>query len=199
MIEAAAFVQFPHPGREHVPAGDHMLWNTESQHKRKYLVASGTTVDVSGTALSSGDFCFWGEWEPPSRVVHRWDRMAGLPTVVHEPFWVSPGPPGFRQNTDPWVFGREFLYSNCKQIVRVSNATSLQRLLAGSVILFGSTLGGQFVLDTVFVVAELACRWIPVAGPKIGNPVFQECTVRSCATGRHAGATFTGASEMSGV
>jgi hypothetical protein len=169
-----------------------MPWNTRPGHKRKYLVCPGKTVDVSGATTGDGELLFWGEWEPPSRIVHRWTRTAELPTVVHEPYWMSPGPPGCRQNTDPWVFGREFLYSNCKQTSHTGGATALQQLPTGSVILFGSTLAGRFVLDTVFVVAETVCRWTPAEDPQVGSPAFRECTIRSLASDTpHATSTFT--------
>ena len=54
----------------------------------------------------------------------------------------------WRHNTDPFVFGECFRYSNCRQ----THCEDLRKLAPGSVILFGSNLGGAFVLDTVFVV-----------------------------------------------
>jgi len=192
MSEIARIVQFPHPGPEHAPPGDLMMWNTSPGHKRKYLVSPGKTVDMSGATTGEGELLFWGEWEPPSYIAHRWTRMAELPTVVHEPYWTSPGPPAGRQNTDPWVFGREFLYSNCKQATHTGGATALQELPAGSVILFGSTLARRFVLDTVFVIAEVICRWSPADDPSVGGAAFRECTVRSLASSElHATSTFT--------
>jgi len=59
-----------------------------------------------------------------------------------------------RQNTDPYVFGPVFLFSNCRQFTYRLRPTRLQQLPPGSVVVFGSHLGGQFVVDTVLVVAS---------------------------------------------
>jgi hypothetical protein len=106
-------VQFPHPGPEYNPKNSQrMAWNTEA-HARKFLRSPGRYRDQDGV-LREGDLVFWGEWEPPSRVVERWPRAGKLPRFLHEPVWGSPGRTRPRQNTDPWVFGDAFLYSNCK-------------------------------------------------------------------------------------
>ena len=87
-------------------------------------------------------------------------------------------PEGFRQNTDPWVFGNSFLYSNCKQLTPRGNPSALQGLSRGSLVLFGSSTGGRFVIDTVFVVAEGVCTFTPASD----NPLpaaFRECTFDS--------------------
>ena len=61
------------------------------------------------------------------------------------------------QNTDPYVFGKEFLYSCCKQIKK-GKTTDLQELQAGDMIIFYSRKkeGNGFCcrVDTVFVVGE---------------------------------------------
>lgn len=192
MVAMAQVVHFPHPGGEHAPRGEGMDWNTRPGHKRKYLVAPGRTATITGAVSPEQTLLFWGEFEAPSRVVHRWTPAGDLPTVVHDPYWIRPGPDGPRQNTDPWVFGPHFLYSNCKQVTHKGTPTGLQQLDPGSLILFGSTRDGRFVLDTVFVVADIECRWVPVNQPSIGGPAFKECTVRSLsADNRHAGTTFT--------
>lgn len=152
------FVQFPHPGREHEPDGDVMRWNGRD-HKRKFLEASATYIDTEG--LHTGPVSFWGEWEPPSRVIARYrPTQPGLPHYLHEPFWEVPRK-GPWQNTDPLVFGDRFLYSNCRQ----ERNEKLRSLAPGSIILFGSKLGGEFVLDTLFVVAAGSARY-EVAGSR---------------------------------
>jgi hypothetical protein len=54
------------------------------------------------------------------------------------------------QNTDPLVFGDRFLYSNCRQ----ARNRKLRGLGPGSLVVFGSKLGREFVIDTVFVVSD---------------------------------------------
>lgn len=138
----AAVVHFPHPGGEHVPPGNDMGWN-RGLHARKFLACPGTYIDDDGVAHDD-ELVFWGEWEAPSRVVRRWTRRPGLPTVVHEPYWTVPATDAgvSRRNTDPWVFGDTFLYSNCRQLTPNRRPSALQRLPVGSLILFGSTVGG---------------------------------------------------------
>jgi len=152
MTDRRCFVQFIHPGGEHGPDdGDIKRWN-RGDHKRKFLAGSGAYVD-DGRPIE-GAIAFWGEWEPPSRVVRRFtDHRDGLPAFVHEPLPPVPDRDGWRQNTDPFVFGDRFLYTGCMQHTR-RGPTQLRHLLPGSVILFGSCLErSRFVLDTAFVVA----------------------------------------------
>ncbi len=148
-------MQFPHPGPEHRPGVDlrgRMGWNV-GDHRRKFLQAPGTWVtDAAGGA---GPLRFWGEWEPPSD----WEQLPRpqdrrLPRFIHHA--VAPGPAsGWRQNTDPLVLDG-FWYSNCRQhgSKDAPAPTKMTVLDVGSVILFGSKVAGEWVLDTVFVVGE---------------------------------------------
>jgi hypothetical protein len=124
-----------------------MPWN-RGDHKRKFLRTPARYV-VDGR-LHTGDVGFWGEWEAQSRVVEAWPRDGDLPRFLHEPFYEAPSEDVKHQNTDPFVFGDAFLYTNCRQ----ARHAKLRRLTPGSVLLFGSGPGAGFVLDTVFVVAE---------------------------------------------
>jgi hypothetical protein len=90
-----------------------MPWNVDD-HRRKFLRAPGRYLDTDGRAASA-DLVFWGEWEPPSRVVRRWPRSGRLPRALHEPYWATPQGTEFRQNTDPWIWGQNMFYSCCKQ------------------------------------------------------------------------------------
>jgi hypothetical protein len=103
VADTVAFVQFPHPGGEHVPASDDMPWNVDA-HRRKFLRTRGRCVDADHH-LDTAEVVFWGEWEAPSRVEQRWPTRGRLPRAVHRPYWARPTSTGFRQNTDPWVFG----------------------------------------------------------------------------------------------
>jgi hypothetical protein len=140
------FVQFPHRGREHRPHSAVMGWN-RGLHARKFLRARGRYR--LGGRWQSGPVAFWGEWEPQSRVVDTFPKgPPGGPRWLHEPFWELPRHRSLLQNTDPLVFGDAFLYSNCRQ----TGNGKLRRLGAGSLVLFGSKLASEFVIDTVFVV-----------------------------------------------
>jgi hypothetical protein len=185
------FVQFPHPGGEHKPPGDTMPWNI-GDHRRKFLVAPGSFVN-SERHLREAQLVFWGEWEPPSRMERRWPAYGRLPRCLHRPYWTEPATRGYRQNTDPWVFGERMIYSNCRQTTGPGRrATSMQRLTRGSVICFGSTIDGEFCVDTVFVVAS-AEPWVPAEVAELDvDDAFKTCTGCSITTaGRDAHLSLT--------
>lgn len=182
-------VQLTHPGGEHLPTrhncdGDIMQWSTG--HGRKFMTAKGLTADK---ASELQDLQFWGEWEPMSKIVCRFEANVAdreLPTYLQQPFFpddiaaidanggascdsgCQPTSSGgkknrgaenekreSRLNTDPLVFGDCFLYSLCRQVKNEgTSATPTTDLERGSIILFGSTKGKRFVVDTVFVVAD---------------------------------------------
>lgn len=179
MDDPVFVVQFPHPGAEHVAGdGDRMPWNT-GNHGRKFLRSVGRSIDENGR-VQSGELDFWGEWEAPSRIIQRWPPEGRLPQNLHTPVWERPRTTSYRQNTDPWVFGETFRYSNCKQLTYRQNPSALQELPPGSVILFGSKLDGDFVLDTVFVVKD-SVRYSPNDPPKT-DEAFSVCTIESLVT-----------------
>ena len=150
------FVQFIHPGSEHEPdskAG--RSWNVE-MHRRKFLQQPGRYVAALDAKPVAVDLVFWGEYEPPTRLVKAFTN-----SVLDAPKYLfAPAPVPFHpnkpplMNTDPFVFGDRFFYSICKQNNK-NGPTAMQRLARGSVILFGSGQHRtQFVVDTVFVVAD---------------------------------------------
>lgn len=176
MNEPAFIVQFPHPGGEHRPKTDVMPWNVGS-HRRKFMVADGHYRD-SGGSSAYGKIVFWGEWEAQSRVVRRWSRQDALPTVLHEPFLGEPPEADFYQNTDPWVFGECFHYSNCKQVTnKARTITAMQRLTVGSLILFGSGVEDHFVLDTALVISRSQGSYMPANHDLDVSDEFQRATI----------------------
>jgi hypothetical protein len=153
------FVQFIHPGGEHgADLPGRRSWNTDAEHRRKFLLARGDYVaDLNGTPKTA-DLVFWGEWEPESKVEQLADRGGqDGPRWLHRPYYVRPDAyRGEHQNTDPFVFGDSFLYTLCRQTKPVhghNRPTFLRDLASGSLVLFGSLKRGDFVLDTVFAVA----------------------------------------------
>lgn len=156
------FVQFMHPGPEHGPDRDGAkAWNADA-HRRKFLAAEGTYLENLKAGPESGVIVFWGEWEPESEVRRVPEpRERDAPRWLHEPYYLRPASYSRRgkplQNTDPFVFGDHFLYTICRQFTRTRGEwrpSFLHDLAAGSVILFGSHRRGEFLLDTVFVVAD---------------------------------------------
>lgn len=149
--EKLCFVQFIHPGGEHGMDEDGLKrWNTGA-HKRKFILSRGSAITSAGE-VGAHDLVFWGEWEAESRVEPIEVPVEEGPRFVHRPFYSDPPPAGWRQNTDPFVFGEHFHYTGCLQHTR-RGPTQLRFLSRGSVLLFGSSINRtKFVLDTVFVV-----------------------------------------------
>ena len=158
------FVQFPHPGGEHKPDGSGNIgWNKTHRnnrpngHKRKFMQVRGGWIEEDGTKRS-GDLWAWGEWEPESDLIRKLDRPRSSrnhPRYLWQPYYVPRDDYGGLHNTDPFIFGDCFLYSNCRQGAN----PGLKRLGRGSVIAFGSCkkgVGGEWRwwIDTVFVVAK---------------------------------------------
>jgi hypothetical protein len=198
VLDEPRVVQFLHPGREHGPAEGQTFcpWNTGG-HKRKLMEHPGRALDGSGR-LINGPIRFWAEYEPPTLV----ERLAGSPRSGRPEFLHRVAPMGRRpqggQNTDPWVFER-FLYSNCQQW-RETGPTALTDLADRSLVLFGSHLGGDFILDTCFVVgSSLAYDRLSIRDEGNFPPGFQEavleplgCGVGTCDRG-NAKRLYTGA------
>jgi hypothetical protein len=138
-----------HPGKEHRPDRDGFKdWNHDD-HRRKFLEIDGCCWR-KGTTYK-GPLRFWGEWEPQSEVLAVVDApLADGPMFICRPFYVVPTTYRDLQNTDPFVF-EQFFYAVCRQETKFGQ-TQLRYLKQGSVILFGSSVRGQFALDTVFVV-----------------------------------------------
>src|SRR4051794_27236644 len=113
--EKLCFVQFIHPGGEHgwdEPGLKH--WNQAAAHRRKFLTSRGRRVDANGQ-LREGEVVFWGEWEPNSTATVIEQPIPEGPHFIHTPFLPSRAPEGWRQNTDPFVFGEPFHYYGCLQ------------------------------------------------------------------------------------
>jgi hypothetical protein len=154
MRDRRCFVQFTHPGGEHRPdVGDLKCWNCR-EHRRKYLKSVGRYLD--GETMREGEIVFWGEWEPESRVIRRYERASpDEPRFLWEPFFEAHRDGLWRQNTDPWVFGQRFQYTGCLQHSQ-RGPTQMRHLTRGLVILFGSCRARtRFVIDTVFVVDDM--------------------------------------------
>ena len=127
-------------------------WNTlAASHARKFMQLSGEWTGSDGST-GNGDLWAWGEWEPQSHLLRRLEgpRERGYPQYLWHPYYEVPeGGCGGLYNTDPFIFGDRFLYSNCRQ----TSSTRLRSLGRGSVIAFGSHKAHRWVLDTVMVVA----------------------------------------------
>ena len=150
------FVQFPHPGPEHDPgtSGIRPWPRGDEAHKRTFMQSPATYRGSIDGDDQHGDVAFWGEWEGEARLVTALEPTPRGPRALclPNPHGASP-PPNEKgtppQNTDPFVWGDAIRYSACRQPTN----RKLRNLGRGSLILFGSSVGGAFVLDTVLVVA----------------------------------------------
>jgi len=131
-------------------------WNTDKEHKRKFIHHCGDYVtDINSQPIKTDDLFFWGEWEGNSYFTPFCDCKNDKrlwPNGVHNLFH-SLEIRG-SQNTDPYIFGDNFIYAICRQNGQLRN------LDPGSVILFGTVYNSEkekvFAIDTVFVTSS---RW----------------------------------------
>jgi hypothetical protein len=137
------------------------LWNKKkySKHKRKYIKQEGYYLKNEGDGTfedspSKETIYFWGEWEPQSYFVRLTDNESNkqLPNSLHTPVFSNKEKGLY--NTDPFVFGNYFYYTNCKQPT-LNNILEGEGLEKGSIIIFGTPYGKSFTLDTVFVVNNI--------------------------------------------
>lgn len=150
---SARIILVPHPGSERLPSGgsSRVPWPpSDSDHRRKFLRTYGEWALSTGESGKSW-LEFWGEYEGPTFCTPL-PQGRGLPQGVHS-IDSSPEPP--TRNTDPWIFHPGFVWSLCRHDKVPAN------LPTGSVILFGSTVKGEWLLDTVMVVER---RMVGVPG-----------------------------------
>ena len=98
---------------------------------------NGEWVTANDTERSS-ELWAWGEWEAES-TARELSRPGGDPRLspyLWTPHYVSQPSYAGLHNTDPFIFGKRFLCSNCGQ-PRGGNS-GLRHLGRGSVIIFGS-------------------------------------------------------------
>ncbi len=168
--DTLAIAQFLHPGREspRVKSVQWCPWNRSGMgddnralfsHHRKFMIADACWIDSADQSFI-GPVGFWGEWEPQSLVRPAKVNGEGCPTVHHVPALDVQSCDGdVLADTDPFVFGKHFVYNGCQQHTAHARAngpfeTFLRRLAPGSMILFGSGVNRRFALDTVFVVRQ---------------------------------------------
>ena len=160
MADKRCFVHFPHPGDEHKHGdGSKIGWSKrKNPHKRKFMQFQGEWTDEDNNR-HPGKLRAWGEWEPEAELICEFDakdRRQHHPKYLWKPYWVQRGNYRCLHNTDPFIFGHCFIYSNCRQLPRSKSKHGLKKLDRGSVIAFGSKVKreSKWALDTVFVVGD---------------------------------------------
>ncbi len=149
-------VQLPHPGSmdrrlaqyvNRVKPWAHWAGPGAQKHSRAFIEAQGRALrSAEPSDVVEGHLRFWGEWEADAKVTDLGPGRPGHPRYLQQP--VIRRPDSYRNvfNTDPFVFDGPFLYALCRQ------KGKLLELDPGSLVIFGSTVNGAFLLDTVFVV-----------------------------------------------
>ena len=158
MPDKRCFVQFSHPGREHGPKSGCNWHKSKYDHRRKFMQLPGKWIEKDDTKRE-GNLWAWGEWEPESSLICKFNisgRDSRFPRYLWNSYYVPKDCYGGWHNTDPFIFGKRFLYSNCGQ--SIDSKRSLKQLARGSVIAFGSgkAIHGErrWTLDTVLVVKD---------------------------------------------
>lgn len=168
-------IQFSHPGKEfeikfksrrngrsyifNSNNDGFRFWNNEKDHYRKFLKNEGWYLENTGNSFDptpkKGELYFWGEWEPQSKFMltgNPYSTQPSFPHAVNEALFSNRGTG--KHNTDPFVFGDNFYYTNCKQ-KQTGKGKKLLALPRLSIILFGSEKNKtDFVIDTIFVVDD---------------------------------------------
>ena len=175
-------IQFSHPGDEASKSQNTLKlvppvsgypfvspWLACGQsHRRKFISDIGDYLDAQGKVHSQEDLRFWGEaeWDTAFKNISgvKKQKTTGSPFPLYEHNIQVQIPKSLQSlgsnlaNTDPYVFGSHFYYSNCRQ----DRVLKYHDLSAGSMILFGSNKmwNGKwhFLLDTVFVVEKELCE-----------------------------------------
>ncbi|MDD3153519.1 MAG: hypothetical protein PHS41_01530 [Victivallaceae bacterium] len=163
-------IQFIHPGAERTPfrgenwkpCADHEKgycgWTPcKKSHTRKFLLCPGQYFDWNTQqVVSAENLRVWCEAEWNTKVLALPSPSEGEPKWEHT-FTQLENNCKNKINTDPYIFGETFKYSNCRQ----KHFSELQNLSPGDMILFGSQKQNRtqkgawhFMLDTVFVVSD---------------------------------------------
>lgn len=165
-------IQFIHHGSQfHFPNNLHghetlirpfgiRCWNQEKDgHKRKFISYNGHYLETLNSNPKNANLYFGGEWEAQS--FYKKTPYFGNPNhaknsepnAIHKPIFVRNSIPpqgAICHSTDPYIFNKCHLYTHCKQKNR-----TMRTLSNGSILLFGSKINGNFVLDEVFVVGGM--------------------------------------------
>lgn len=192
-------IQFSHPGKEleikqksrknglsyifNAANTGFRFWNNENDHKRKFLKHQGWYLENKNkvsfdTTPKKAELCFWGEWEPQSEFMLTGNQFSSQPTLPHAVHKAMFSTRGIgRHNTDPFVFGEHFYYTNCKQKQK-GIGKKLLNLPNLSIILFGSEKNKtDFVIDTIFVVDKSETVASYKTHPTIYPKILREATI----------------------
>jgi len=145
-------------------------WNNEKDHYRKFIQNKGHYLKNLNSTPQKDDLLFWGEWEPQSDFSLTGLSVKLKPNAIHKPFISICGVGA--HNTDPFVFGANFYYSNCKQ-----NKNNMNNLNTGDLIIFGTEYDNGFALDTVFVIENSVTAQTYLNSPAAYPSILRQATL----------------------
>lgn len=165
---SGSIIILPHPYWERLPKykKTRLDWPTKNKHARKFLRSKGQWVSLDGSS-GQGNLEFWGEYEAPTFCESTGISEGLYPRMVQEP---DPdfGEPGL--NTDPWVFYPGFVWSVCR------HKSIRKPVKSGDIVLFGSSVKGEWYLDTLMVIKERTESGEGVIGGLYDNMIFSKLT-----------------------
>ncbi|WP_437937585.1 hypothetical protein [Sorangium sp. So ce341] len=176
----------PHSAAERLPhkKSSRCDWPLAHEaHARKFIEVNGQWLSGLDSRPSRGNIRIWCEYEAPTTVTPIHPAHSEHPTFLHHIdvsalHAVASARMSRRHlNTDPWIWDDGFVWSVCKHFTPKRNfRADVANLKSGDVVLFGSSINGNWVLDTVFVAAS---QPIPYKYPHIANPAlspaYREC------------------------
>lgn len=152
----------PHPVDERLPnnSGRHCDWPGATEaHARKFLESRGSWLTALNGGEQRGQLRVWCEYEAPTIATRIPLMSPEHPAWLHEIdapalHAISSARMASRHlNTDPWIWDTGFVWSVCKHFTSGKLRADVASIAAGDIVLFGSSRGGRWMLDTVLVAA----------------------------------------------
>lgn len=149
-------VKFYHSGVVDKKSSNQKNDRYKRKHKRKLIINEISFLNKHNEVCTTDNGYFWGEWEAESDCqkrdnfyLHSIKYPSEIETNKKIAYCNKCGKDEYQVlNTDPYVFGNYFIYSNCMQ----DRYRNLKALKENDLIIFGSQKNNFFIIDTVFVV-----------------------------------------------
>lgn len=169
---AGKIVLVPHPGAERSVARDgRCRWpRARVKHARKFVLTRGIALaEHPSESGIDGEFGVWCEYEANTTAT----PALGAATRSHafdlEADRMST--PATRLNSDPWIWRPGFRWTVCRLLTKAGRNV-VKQLSEGDIVIFGSSIGGRWRMDTVLVVRAPRGQLMPES-PAHGRYVVQ--------------------------
>ncbi len=149
-------VKFYHSGVVDKKSSNQKNDRYKRKHRRKLIINEISYLNKYSEVCTTDNGYFWGEWEAESDCQKRdnfYLHSIKYPSEIETNKKIADCNKCRKDeyqvlNTDPYVFGNYFIYSNCMQ----DRYRNLKALKENDLIIFGSQKSNFFIIDTVFVV-----------------------------------------------